>query len=158
MDDSLAPMVVFITGALVAGAVLRALILNRRLTATARLWAELQGKVVDRFGAAPEVIRYLESDAGQKMLAGHTSATATPHSRILDSIHLGLLIMLGGIGLVAAGGMFGIESSAIRPLGRMATFLGAGYLLSAAVSWWLMKRWHLLPAAPPTAAEESPIR
>jgi heme/copper-type cytochrome/quinol oxidase subunit 3 len=149
--DFLAPMLVLITAALVFGSVLRSYFVNRRLRDNARLWVELQGKVVDRFGSAPEVVRYLESDAGQRMLEGQVTSSASPHARILDAVHTGLLVFLGGIGLQAASAGADAEvRSILRTVGTVGSILGVGFLASAAISWFLLRRWGLLstPAAP----------
>lgn len=147
--DFLAPMLVLITTALVFGSVLRSYFLNRRLRDNARLWVELQGKVVDRFGSAPEVVRYLESDAGQRMLEGQVTSSASPHARVLDAVHTGLLVLLGGLGLRAASGVGDAEVRAVlQMVGTVGAILGFGFLLSAAVSWFLLRRWGLLGAEP----------
>jgi hypothetical protein len=151
--DFLAPMLVLITAALVFGSVLRSHFVNRRLRENAKLWVELQSKVVDRFGSAPEVIRYLESDAGQRMLEGQVSSSGSPHARVLDAVHTGLLVFLGGVGLQAASGVADAEVRAVlQAVGTVGSILGVGFLASAAVSWFLLRRWGLL-AAPASAPE-----
>ena len=144
--DFIAPMLVLITGALTVGSILRTQIINRRLRENARAWADLQTKLIDKFGNADEVVRYLESDAGKRLLDGQTNGAGAPHARVLDSIHTGLLVFLGGIGLIAAGAMNKEEiRELLQVVGMVATVLGAGFLASAAVSWRLLKGWGLLP-------------
>ena len=141
----LAPMLVGITFFLTVGAVWRAHINSRRLRENARLWTELQSKMIDRFGSAAEVVQYLESSAGKKMLEGQTSSPTSPHGRVLDSIHLGLLICVGGIGLVMAAPVATHDAREVmRTVGMVAGMLGFGYLVSAGVSWLLLKRWGLI--------------
>ncbi len=154
--DFLAPMLVLITAALVFGSVLRSYFLNRRLRENAKLWVELQGKVVDRFGAAPEVVRYLESEAGQRMLEGQVTSSASPHARVLDAVHTGLLVLLGGLGLQAASGIGDAEVRAVlQMVGTVGAILGLGFLLSAGISWFLMRRWGLLGDAPAAGSGEA---
>ena len=156
--DFLAPMLVLITAALVFGSVLRSYFVNRRLRDNARLWVELQSKVVDRFGSAPEVVRYLESDAGQRMLEGQMTSSASPHARVLDAVHTGLLVFLGGVGLQAASGVADAEVRAVlQAVGTVGSILGVGFLASAAVTWFLLRRWGLLvvPAAAPEGGESA---
>lgn len=144
----LAPMLVLITAFLVIGSIFRSYFLNRRLRENARLWVELQGKVVDRFGSAPEVVRYLESEAGQRMLEGQVTSSAGPHARVLDAVHTGLLVLLGGVGLQAASGVADAEVRAVlQAVGTVGAILGVGFLASAAISWFLLRRWGLLAAA-----------
>jgi len=140
-----APMLVMITTVLTLGAIFRSFFTNRRLRENARAWAELQGRLIDKFGSAAEVVRYLESDAGQRMLADQSEGGATPHGRILDSIHLGLLVLAGGIALI-----FGYSGSdprlqeGLRTFGIVGTMLGIGFLASAGVSWALLRGWGKL--------------
>lgn len=143
----LAPMLVLITAFLVIGSIFRSYFLNRRLRENARLWVELQGKVVDRFGSAPEVVRYLESEAGQRMLEGQVTSSAGPHARVLEAVHTGLLVLLGGVGLQAASGVADAEVRAVlQVVGTVGAILGVGFLASAAISWFLLRRWGLLAA------------
>jgi hypothetical protein len=143
--DFIAPMLVLVTGALVIGSIFRYQIVNRRLRENARVWADVQAKVIDKFGSADEVVRYLESDAGKRLLEGQTNGAASPHARILDSIHIGLLVLLGGIGLWLSKGAFsGKAPEFLQVVGTLAIVLGVGFLASAYVSWNLLSRWGLL--------------
>jgi hypothetical protein len=141
-------MLVLVTGALVIGSIARAQIVNRRLRENARAWADVQSKLIDEFGSAEEVVRYLESDAGRRLLEGRTSGAASPHARILDAVHTGVLVLLGGSGLLAAkGALAGRAPEFLQVVGTLALLLGAGFLVSAYVSWTLMRRWGLLSSA-----------
>jgi hypothetical protein len=140
--EFLAPMLVLITGALTIGSIWRAAIVNRRQRENARAWVDLQSKLIDKFGAAEEMLRYLESDAGRRLLDGQATAVASPHARVLDSIHMGLLVLMGGVGLLAASGTTDPQvHEVMRVLGMVATVLGVGFLASAGVSWALLRSW-----------------
>lgn len=157
MND-LAPMLILVTAFLVVGSIFRSFFHNRRLRENTRLWVELQGKMVDRFGTAPEMVRYLESAAGHRMLDAQMTSTASPHARVLDAVHTGLLVFLGGVGLQAASGSADLEvRGVLRAFGSVGILLGIGFLASAAVSWFLLRRWGLLssPAASGGAEVES---
>ncbi len=144
--DFIAPMLVLIVGALTIGSILRTQIVNRRLRENTRAWADVQTRLIDKFGSADEVVRYLEGDAGRRLLDGQTNGSGSPHARILDSIHTGLLVLLGGIGLVAAGVVGHDEvRELVQILGMIAMILGVGFLASAGVSWFLLGKWGLLP-------------
>ena len=154
--DFIAPMLVLITGALTIGSILRTQIINRRLRENARVWADLQAKLIDKFGNADEAVRYLESDTGKRLLEGQTNGAASPHARILDSVHLGLLMCLGGIGLWASKGAFsGKAPEFLQVVGTLGIVLGLGFLASAYVSWNLLRRWGLVdkPAGNETLSE-----
>jgi hypothetical protein len=141
----LAPMLVLITCALVLGSMVRASIVNRRLRENARVYAELQGKLIEKFGTADEVVRYLASDAGLRLLDGQSSAPTSPHSRVLDAVHLGLILLLGGLGIWVASHVSDPQVfEVLSALGKIAAFLGVGFLASAAASTLLSRRWGLL--------------
>jgi len=144
--DFIAPMLVLITVALVIGSIARAIVVNRRQRENAKTWAEVQGRLIDKFGSADEVVRYLESDASRELLSGQSAAPASPHARILDSVHLGLLVAAGGIGFLVSGAVGDREiSDVLRVFGTIGLLLGVGFLVSAAVSWAMLRSWGLLP-------------
>lgn len=154
--DFIAPMLVLIAGALTIGSILRTQIINRRLRENAKVWADLQAKLIDKFGSADEVVRYLESDAGKRLLEGQTNGASSPHARILDGIHIGLLVTLGGIGMWASKGAFsGKAPEFLQVVGTLGIVLGIGFLASAYVSWNLLRRWGLVdrPAENETLSE-----
>jgi hypothetical protein len=145
--EFIAPMLIMITTALTIGSIWRTAIVNRRMRESARAFVELQTKLIDKFGSAEEVVRYLESSAGQRLLDGQASAPASPHARILDSIHTGILILMGGAGLVVAGNVSDDQvRQTMHVLGMVGVVLGAGYLISAGVSWALLRAWGRLQA------------
>jgi hypothetical protein len=143
--EFLAPMAVMITALLVFGAVLRAHFVNRRIRENTRLWAELQAKLIEKFGNAEDVVRYLESEGGRQVFEGQTSGSAAPHSRVLDSLHLGLIVLFGGIGLIAASGVSDANvHEVMQAVGLIGVVLGTGFLASAGISWALLKSWGLV--------------
>ncbi len=143
--EFLAPMLVMITAALTIGSIWRSHIVNRRLRENARVWADLQSKLIERFDDAAEVVRYLESDGGRRLLEGQSSAPNHPHSRVLDSVHLGLLATAGGIGMLLASGVSEPQvSEFMHVMGLIVAVVGVGFLASATVSWALLRGWGLL--------------
>lgn len=144
-----APMMILIVLFLVIGSIFRSRFVNKRLTANGQAFAELQSRLIDKYDDAGQVIAYLQSDAGRRLLEGDETRRGTAPARILDAVQTGILAMLGGLGLMAASGVSNPEvGEVMRTLGLVAILLGAGFLISAAVSRFLLKRWGLLPDAP----------
>ncbi|HEX9800867.1 MAG TPA: hypothetical protein VGC00_11935 [Thermoanaerobaculia bacterium] len=144
--EFIAPMMVLVVGALVIGSIFRASFVNRRLRENARAFADLQGRLIDKFGDAGEVVRYLESDAGKQLLAGAENGRGAAHSRVLDSLQTGIITLLGGVGLMAGSALSpGKVSEVMDVLGVVALLVGAGFIVSALVSGAMLRRWGLLP-------------
>lgn len=144
--DFIAPMFVLITGALVIGSIFRAHFVNKRLRENARAVAELQSRLIDKFGDAEQVVRYLASDAGKQLLAGAESGRGGPHQRVLDSLQVGIVTFLGGIGLMLGGNVSEQRiAEVMEMLGKFGMLIGAGFVVSALVSGSLLKSWGLLP-------------
>jgi hypothetical protein len=143
--DFIAPMFVLITGALVVGSIFRAHFVNKRLRENARAVAELQSRLIDKFGDAEQVIRYLESDAGKQLLAGAESGRGGPHQRVLDSLQVGIVTFLGSVGLMIGGNVSEHKVGEMMDLlGKVGMMFGIGFIVSALVSGTLMKSWGLL--------------
>lgn len=143
-----APMMIGIVCFLVIGSTFRSWFVNKRLIANGKAFAELQSRLIDKYDDADQVIRYLQSDAGRRLLEGGETRRGTAPERILDSIRTGVLAVLGGVGLMASGGNAEPElAQVMHTLGLVALLLGVGFLISAAVSRVLLKRWGLLPDA-----------
>jgi hypothetical protein len=154
--DFIAPMFVLVTGALVIGSIFRSFFVNRRLRENARAVAELQGRLIDKFGDADQVVRYLESDAGRQLLAGAESGRGGPQQRVLDSLQVGIVTLLGGVGLMVGGNVSEHRIAEVMDmLGMIGLLVGLGFVVSALVSGALLKSWGLLPGAGKNASDDA---
>lgn len=144
--DFVPPMLVLITFALVFGSIVRTWIVHRSLRENARAHVDLQSKLIERFGSADEMLRYLESEPGRRLLEGATTGPDRPRSRVLDALHLGILLLAGGFGLIGAAQGVDVENMAqvMGVLGKIAVFLGFGFLGSAFLTSQLAGRWGLI--------------
>ncbi len=147
--DWIAPMVVLTVITLTVGNIARNFAVNRRMRDIARANAELQGKLLDRLSSAGDLQAYLDSDAGRSFVEAATLEKANPHGRILASIQAGILLVLGGLALLASSNLVSNEGPRVfQVLGTLGIFLGLGFLASAFVAHRLSRQWGLLPAAP----------
>ncbi len=127
--------------------VFRSFLSHRRSQSFLRLQSELHHKVIDRFGTADEALAYLNSGAGEKLLA----STPAPEK---GSVYRKVLASLqAGIVLVALGFAFLVLKENIRDrdadtaflfFGVLSTFLGLGFLAASGVGYRLSKKWGLL--------------
>jgi hypothetical protein len=146
--EFIAPMMVLVVGALVVGSIFRASFVNRRLRENARAFADLQSRLIDKFGDAGEVVRYLESDAGKRLLAGAENGRGAAHVRVLDSLQIGIVTALGGVGMMIGGNVSEYKVGEVLDMfGMIALLVGLGFVAASLVSAAMLRRWGLLPGA-----------
>ena len=97
--------------------------------------AEVQGKLLDRFGSAPELIDFLHSPAGKQFVTGVQSAPAIlTRERLMSGFSRSIVLsMLGAAFLMLT--FFYDEDFAIPA--AILLSLGVGYLVATLVSYKL---------------------
>ena len=132
----------------------RALIDHRRWRRAVQIQTEAHTKIVDRMSTNEDLLAYLQSASGQRLLALTPSVAhapipgvLAPISRILWSLQTGIVVAVGGVGLLIANGRL-IEELA-QPLYLVATVaiaVGIGFVLSAVAAFALSRHLGLLQA------------
>jgi len=119
---------------------------NIRRSKAARAVADLHAKLLDRCSSNNELLMYLESESGRRFLESASTSGATPFTRILNAVQAGAVLLLFGIGMVIV--RLALEDTDARNvlvvLGAAALSIGAGFLVSAAISYALCKSWGIL--------------
>lgn len=136
----------------------RTIIDHRRWSRVSKVQADVHNKLMDRFTANEDLLAYIQTPAGKRFLesaplaldAGPRAVSA-PIGRILWSVQVGLVMAAAGFGLQYVSGS--IDKDVSQPLlamGILAVSIGAGFVLSAIVSFVLSKKLGLweTPAAP----------
>lgn len=142
--EALGPMIGVIGMMVVIAWIVRIVTTSRRQTKMAALQAEMQEKLLDKFGSSEEVISYLESDAGRQFLDTATFEPSNPYKRILGSIQSGLILAFaGGAFLFLRGQLTGADDAFVF-LGALSLALGLGFLFSAVATFVLSKSWGLV--------------
>jgi hypothetical protein len=118
---------------------------NVRRSRAGRFQAELHGKLLDKLGSSPELLTYLETDAGRRILQS-VGDQADPGGRILNAMHTGVVLLTLGIGfLICDGSLPGAHSVGVfLTLGIVCMSAGAGFLISSGLSYAFSKAWGLL--------------
>ena len=125
--------------------VTRTFLVNRRLAKTAHIQAELQTRLLDKLGTAPELLAYLESPAGQRLAQAVPAERTNPHGRILGSVQSGIILIVIGVAVLALRGeLSGDDVHALTFVGAIGLALGIGFLASAYTAYRLSKAWGLL--------------
>jgi ABC-type multidrug transport system fused ATPase/permease subunit len=156
---------IFAVLALVTGVLtwlVRTLIDHRRWSRLSKVQAEVHNKLMDRFTANDDLLAYIQTPAGKRFLESAPialdgpRAVSAPIGRILWSVQVGLVLAAAGFGLEYVSGS--IEKAVSQPLfamGVLAIAIGAGFVLSAIVSFILSRKLGLWEP-PPTPAESTP--
>lgn len=106
--------------------------IQRNKTAKAR--AEVQAKLLDRFGSSHELLEYMQSDAGKRLIESATIERTNPFGRILGSVQVGLILLCLGAAFLLLRLKVPDPDAALLVFGAMGLALGSGFLLAAAVS------------------------
>jgi hypothetical protein len=117
---------------------------------SARLQADLQAKLLDKFGSSRELIDYLATAPGQRFFELVVTERANPYARILASAQAGVIMTLLGGAFLFLMNMATVHEAAdvLLVLGTLVLTLGIGFLASAALSFALSRSWGLLDARP----------
>lgn len=98
---------------------------------------EMQSKLIDRFGSAPELIEFLHSPAGRQFVTGVQIAPAIlTRERIMNGFTRSIVLTALGSAFLFL--TFYIDNDFAVPAAIL-FFLGVGYLLATFISWKLSK-------------------
>ena len=154
----------FIAGAMAIGLLvwlIRTLVDYKRWSRLAKVQTEAHTKLLDRFTANEDLLRYIQTPAGAKFLesapipldAGPRSVGA-PMSRILWSVQGGVVLVAGGIGLQVIASRSAEAAQPLGAMGVLAIALGLGFAASAAISFLLSRRLGLIEPRPSATRTE----
>jgi hypothetical protein len=159
MFEGISVFVVLVTIILSLLWCLRTIIDHRRWGRLQRVQTEVHSKLLDRFSATDDLLRYAQTPAGRRFLESAPiplegpRALSAPLGRILWSVQVGLVLAMGGAGLQFVSARVVDEvSSPLFAIGTLALFLGVGFILAAVASFVLSRRLGLLDAATQAAA------
>jgi hypothetical protein len=131
---------------------IRTLIDYRRWLRLSRVQTETHTKLLDRLTSNDDLLAYMQTTAGRRFLElapisldSASRPLGAPLNRILWSVQAGVVLALGGVG------MFFISRRSIpevagpvMSIGILAIAIGAGFVISALVAWFLSRRLGLL--------------
>jgi hypothetical protein len=155
------PFAVFFCILLAVIWVARTLIESRRWNRSFKMHEDLHTKLMEKFASGQDFRAYLESDAGRRLLEWTPPEPETSHrlpitlGRILWSLEAGVVLFLVGMGLLVLREF--MEATAAPPLlvfGTLGVTLGAGFVLSALLSYGMAKRLGLMGGSDPAKSQE----
>jgi len=99
---------------------------------------QMQQHVLDKFASAKDFAEFVQSPAGQRYVTSFADTTTSSQGAILTSVRTGVVLLFAGLGLA----LTNLGHASLLPL-RIGTVLGTvgiGFLVSAAISFWLAKK------------------
>lgn len=158
IEESLAGLAFFLffMGALaVLTHMARSILEHRRWLHATKIQTDAHTKLVDRLASNEDLLAYVQSPAGQRFLsvapmavdAGNARQTSVgaPVGRILASVQLGVVVACGGAGLwIAKSRVIEEVAQPLHVIAILAVALGAGFVLSALLSYGLSRQMGLL--------------
>lgn len=104
----------------------------------AEVMAEVQTRLIDRFGTAPELIEFLQSPTGRQFVTGVQSAPAfLARERVVSGFSRA--IILSSLGAAFLGLTFFYDHDFAVPA-AIVFAVGIGYLLATIVSWRMIHK------------------
>jgi hypothetical protein len=99
------------------------------------LQAEMQSKLIDRFGSAPEMVTFLQSPQGREFIAGVQTAPAVQtRDRVLGGFTRSIILTALGAAFLFL--TFWDDRDFVVPAAIILS-LGLGYFVATVVSWRL---------------------
>lgn len=111
---------------------------------TTKLQADLQTKLLEKFGSGQELLAYVQSDAGKRFLESLTMEQRTPYGRILGAAQVSVILVLLSFAFLFLRSRVAGAEEGFLVFGTIALSLGIGFGLSAALSYYMSKSFGLL--------------
>jgi hypothetical protein len=115
----------------------------RRYKST-KLQADIQNKLLDKFGSSQDLLSYVQGEAGKQFLNSLTLQQRAPYGRILSAVQASVLLAFFGGALLFLRGRVSGGEEGFLVFGTLFVTLGVGFACSAAVSYFLSKSFGLL--------------
>jgi len=100
----------------------------------------MQQHVLDKFASAKDFADFVQSPAGQKYVMSFADTATSAQSAILNSVRTGVVLLFTGLGFAFTN--FGQASLVPVRIGIVLGSLGIGFLISAAISFWLARKFQ----------------
>ena len=117
------------------------------------LQADLQGKLIDRFGSTPELVAFLQSPAGREFVLGvQQGPLHYTRERVISGFRRSIVLTLLGVALTA----LEMYDHGFLPFGLVVLCLGLGYLGATIVTMKLSRSMSYAPVPPSFASPRAP--
>jgi hypothetical protein len=100
--------------------------------------------LLEKFSSAPDLGAFLQTSSGQRFMAELSTGAGNPLQSVLSSIQKGILFMFIGSGFFPLSMGFKENSPVVTGVGIVLILAGAGFLVSAVITYLLSKWWGML--------------
>lgn len=100
--------------------------------------SDMQKALLEKFSSAHDFAEFMQSPAGQKYVLNFADEVTRPLNSIMNAVRIGVVLLFAGAALVASGQRHSIWL--LDTMGMLATCVGAGFLISAVISYLLYRR------------------
>lgn len=143
------------------GWLVRTVLDYRRWLRMSKVQVDVHQKLFDRLATNDDLMRYVQTPAGQRFLDSAPIAldapskggeVSAPINRILWSVQIGVVLAAAGVGLLWISGRVAAEvSQFLSFVGVMGLTLGIGFVVSAGVAFLISRRLGLIAPGGQTA-------
>jgi hypothetical protein len=145
------PIVAFI----VTGWIVRTVVDSNRRKERIKTFTEFYGRLLDRMSSPKDFGEFLQTPGGQRFLDTLTVERDHPIERVLRAVQVGLVLLMLGLGFMAAGTQVDWSDQApLRVIGIICMMTGVGFLLSATASFGITKSLGMLKRPPTLEAHD----
>lgn len=101
--------------------------------------AELNRRLLDKFGSAREIVEFFETPGGAKFMESLASDREAPAGAVLRSTHREIILAILAVGCLSLAWYYRADENPLLVIGVLLLCLGIGFLVSAVVSRQLSK-------------------
>lgn len=143
--ENLLPMSVSIGFFVLIGWVIATTVSALRHKMNVRAQTEIHNRLLEKFGSASEFTAYLQTPNGERFFENLATERVHPASKILGSIQKGSILSIVGLALLLLSIVYRrVDEGFFLIFGVLVLALGAGFLISSALSYRLSKAWGLM--------------
>jgi hypothetical protein len=107
---------------------------------------DMQKALLEKFSSAHDFAEFMQSPAGQRYVLNFTDAVTSPLSSIVNAVKIGVVMFFSGPALVASAQRYNLWF--LYTIGLFLTLGGVGFLVSAVVSYFLLKKIKFAETSP----------
>ena len=105
---------------------------------------QVQSRLLDKLGASPELLAYLQTSEGVRFLNSLTADHVSPYVRILSATQTSIVMICTGAALLFLRTRVSAEEKSLLIFGGIILAMGVGFGLSAITSYRLSKSFGML--------------